>query len=77
MSENFGPVDLEHLNFPVHMRVDYIRVYQMEDAINIGCDPEDFPTQAYINRFLFTSYVVFSLLTRKVTDIRKRMRTRT
>ncbi|KAJ3009359.1 hypothetical protein NUW54_g2808 [Trametes sanguinea] len=33
MSYNFGPVDLDHLPFPVHMRVDYIRVYQPSNAI--------------------------------------------
>ncbi|KAH8099415.1 beta-glucan synthesis-associated [Cristinia sonorae] len=52
MSTNFGPVDLEHLPFPVTMKVDYIRVYQDPDHINYGCDPEDFPTQAYINRYI-------------------------
>lgn len=50
MSENFGVVDVAHLTFPVHMRVDYIRVYQPKDATNIGCSPRDFPTEAYINR---------------------------
>ena len=50
MSENFGVVDLEHLTFPTTMRVDWIRVYQPKDAINIGCDPKDFPTEAYINQ---------------------------
>ncbi|KAF8798720.1 glycoside hydrolase family 16 protein [Phlegmacium glaucopus] len=52
MSRNFGPVDLEHLTFPTHMRIDYIRVYQPVDAINIGCSPKDFPTEAYINRYI-------------------------
>ncbi|KAF8167744.1 beta-glucan synthesis-associated protein [Crassisporium funariophilum] len=52
MSENFGTVDLEHLTFPAVMRVDYIRVYQPKGAINIGCDPVDFPTQAYINQYI-------------------------
>ncbi|KAJ7783618.1 beta-glucan synthesis-associated protein [Mycena maculata] len=52
MSENFGTVDFEHLTFPAVMRVDYIRVYQPKNAINIGCDPEDFPTQAYINEYM-------------------------
>lgn len=51
MSTNFGEVDLEHLPFPVTMSVDYIRVYQDPDNINYGCDPKDFPTQAYINRY--------------------------
>lgn len=48
MSRSFGAVDLAHLPFPVHMRVDYIRVYQPSNAINIGCDPKDFPTDKYI-----------------------------
>ncbi|TFK55574.1 glycoside hydrolase family 16 protein [Heliocybe sulcata] len=52
MSTNFGEVDIAHLPFPVHMRVDYVRVYQRKDSINIGCDPKDFPTQAYINQYL-------------------------
>jgi hypothetical protein len=49
MSTNFGVVDLDHLTFPAHMRIDYIRVYQPADSINIGCDPVDFPTEAYLN----------------------------
>ena len=49
MSKNFGTVDFEHLMFPSTLRVDYIRVYQDPDNINIGCDPDDFPTEAYIN----------------------------
>ncbi|KAJ7595046.1 beta-glucan synthesis-associated [Mycena floridula] len=52
MSRNFGPVDIAHLGFPVHMRIDYIRVYQDEDDINYGCDPKDFPTQAYIEKYI-------------------------
>ncbi|KAK7060394.1 hypothetical protein VNI00_001159 [Paramarasmius palmivorus] len=52
MSRNFGDVDLEHLTFPNHMRVDWVRVYQNPKNINIGCDPKDFPTQDYINQHL-------------------------
>jgi beta-glucan synthesis-associated protein KRE6 len=52
MSTNFGDVDLEHLTFPAIMRIDYIRVYQPKNAINIGCDPDDFPTAAYINQYV-------------------------
>lgn len=51
MSENFGTVDLQHLVFPATMLIDYIRVYQPEDSINIGCDPPDLPTKAYIEKF--------------------------
>ncbi|KAJ7099618.1 beta-glucan synthesis-associated protein [Mycena crocata] len=52
MSTNFGTVDFEHLTFPAVMRVDYVRVYQPKDAINIGCDPADFPTKDYINTYI-------------------------
>jgi beta-glucan synthesis-associated protein KRE6 len=52
MSTNFGPVDLDDLVFPAVLTIDYIRVYQPEDAINIGCDPPDFPTKAYINKHI-------------------------
>jgi hypothetical protein len=27
------------------MYIDYVRVYQRTDMINIGCDPDDYPTQ--------------------------------
>ncbi|KAH9944283.1 glycoside hydrolase family 16 protein [Epithele typhae] len=52
MSANFGFVDLKNLIFPTTMRVDWIRVYQDPDNINIGCDPADFPTAAYIEEYL-------------------------
>ncbi|KAJ7152187.1 glycoside hydrolase family 16 protein [Mycena crocata] len=52
MSRNFGAVDLDHLVFPTTLSVDYIRVYQYPDSINIGCDPPDFPTQEYINTYI-------------------------
>ncbi|KAG7095456.1 hypothetical protein E1B28_006198 [Marasmius oreades] len=51
LSNNFGDVDLEHLMFPVSMLVDYIRVYQDSKAMNVGCDPKDFPTGEYINKY--------------------------
>ncbi|KAG6336598.1 hypothetical protein ID866_2507 [Astraeus odoratus] len=51
MSTNFGPVDTDHLPFPVHMKVDYVRVYQPKNKKNIGCDPKDFPTAQYINTY--------------------------
>ncbi|KAF5316923.1 hypothetical protein D9611_003892 [Ephemerocybe angulata] len=48
MSRSFGTVDLAHIPFPVHMRLDYIRVYQPSNAINVGCNPKKFPTTKYI-----------------------------
>jgi beta-glucanase (GH16 family) len=50
MSFNYGAVDLQHLVFPTTMRVDWIRVYQPENETNIGCDPKNFPTAAYIDK---------------------------
>ncbi len=49
ISENFGFVDFDNLRFPSTLRVDYIRVYQDPNNINVGCDPQEFPTAAYIN----------------------------
>jgi len=50
-SENFGTINFEHLTLPATMSVDYIRVYQPKDAHNIGCDPSNFPTAAYIDTY--------------------------
>jgi beta-glucanase (GH16 family) len=57
ISKNFGVIDFQHLTFPATMRVDWIRVYQRADSINIGCDPKDFPTEAYINQFVDFSFI--------------------
>ncbi|KAK0475590.1 glycoside hydrolase family 16 protein [Armillaria luteobubalina] len=51
MSYNFGVVDTDHLTFPAAMSIDYIRVYQDPDNLNIGCNPADFPTAAYIETY--------------------------
>jgi len=51
ISPNFGFIDFEHLTFPTVMSVDYVRVYQNPDNINIGCEPDGFPTQDYITQF--------------------------
>jgi len=52
MSKNFGYVDLDHLTFPTTMKVDWIRVYQKPSERNVGCDPDDFPTAAYIEQYI-------------------------
>ncbi|KAG1715994.1 hypothetical protein ID866_1159 [Astraeus odoratus] len=52
ISTNFATVDFTDLEFPVTMRIDWVRVYQPKNAINIGCDPKDFPTAAYINEYI-------------------------
>lgn len=53
ISEGFGDIDTENLKFPTYMSIDYIRVYQRKDAINIGCDPKDYPTAKYIETCVF------------------------
>lgn len=50
MSEQFGKVDFDNLVFPAIMKVDYIRIYQRSDIINIGCSPDDYPTAAFIDK---------------------------
>jgi len=52
MSHNFGPIDLPDIPFPVHLHIDYIRVYQDPDNKNVGCNPKDFPTTDYINQYI-------------------------
>ena len=57
-SLNFGGNDMDHITFPATMSIDWICIYQPKNAINIGCDPKDFPTATYIHTsvaFLFRS----------------------
>ncbi|KIK63034.1 glycoside hydrolase family 16 protein [Collybiopsis luxurians FD-317 M1] len=51
ISENFAWIDYDNLEFPAVMSIDWIRVYQKKGEINIGCDPSDFPTAAYIEQY--------------------------
>jgi beta-glucanase (GH16 family) len=51
MAKGFAPnLDVTLLTFPAHMRIDWVRIYQYDDEINIGCDPTNYPTSNYINR---------------------------
>ncbi|CAK9439182.1 uncharacterized protein LODBEIA_P34060 [Lodderomyces beijingensis] len=52
ISNSWAYIDWPSLVFPSKMRVDYVRVYQPEDAINMGCDPPDYPTADYIEQHL-------------------------
>jgi hypothetical protein len=38
--------------FPAEMRVDYVRVYQRDGETNVGCSPDGFPTEEYINNHM-------------------------
>ncbi|PPQ93497.1 LOW QUALITY PROTEIN: hypothetical protein CVT25_005238 [Psilocybe cyanescens] len=51
LSLGFGTVDFDNLIFPSTMSIDYIRVYQPADSMNVGCDPKDYPTAKYIETF--------------------------
>ncbi|KAF8633820.1 hypothetical protein AX15_001232 [Amanita polypyramis BW_CC] len=51
-SLNFGAIDFTKLPLPAVMSIDYIRIYQPKDAVNVGCDPNDFPTRNYIDTYL-------------------------
>lgn len=52
MSNNFENVDFDHMPFPNYMRIDYIRVYQLDGGDgSIGCDPSDRPTADYISTY--------------------------
>ena len=33
------------------MTIDWIRVYQPKNALNVGCDPKEFPTAQYIDTY--------------------------
>ena len=48
ISNNWAYIDWNALHFPLTMRIDHVRVYQPEDAINVSCDPDDYPTSDYI-----------------------------
>lgn len=52
ISNSWAYIDWPTMVFPAHLRVDYIRLYQPEDQINVTCDPEDFPTTDYIELHL-------------------------
>jgi len=45
--------------WPVHMLIDYIRVYQDPKVKDLGCDPEDMPTAKYIETYKAAYTYVF------------------
>ncbi|GIM02208.1 hypothetical protein Vretimale_7129 [Volvox reticuliferus] len=48
MSNSFAPINPD-IPLPSSMLIDYVRVYQSRNEINVGCDTEEFPSQAYID----------------------------
>ncbi|EDK44595.1 beta-glucan synthesis-associated protein KRE6 [Lodderomyces elongisporus NRRL YB-4239] len=63
ISNSWAYIDWPSLSFPSKMRVDYVRVYQPEDEVNMGCDPDDYPTYDYIqdhlNIYMNTNFTTF------------------
>ncbi|AAS53916.1 AFR545Wp [Eremothecium gossypii ATCC 10895] len=52
ISNNWAYIDWANLYFPVTMSIDYVRLYQPSNAINVNCDPPDYPTYDYIQKHL-------------------------
>ncbi|PKI84848.1 hypothetical protein MVES_001058 [Malassezia vespertilionis] len=52
ISENFGNIQWDKIitGFPFEMAIDYVRVYQDPDAIDIGCDTPEYPSKDYIEK---------------------------
>ena len=50
ISPSFTWINWDEIEFPAHLRVDYVRVYQDKDNIQVGCSPPDYPTAAYIEK---------------------------
>ncbi|KAI5968005.1 hypothetical protein CANMA_002773 [Candida margitis] len=53
LSKIWNPkLQIDKLQFPAKFYIDYIRVYQPLDAMDLTCDPEGFPTSSYIESHL-------------------------
>lgn len=49
LSKIWNPkLQVEDLQLPAKFYIDYIRIYQPSDVIDLTCDPDDFPTSVYI-----------------------------
>lgn len=51
ISHNFARIQFDRLIYPATMTIDWIRVYQPKNALNVGCDPKDHPTAQYIETY--------------------------
>ncbi|CAO1628346.1 unnamed protein product [Parajaminaea phylloscopi] len=50
MSSGFSHPEWDAIKFPGKFKIDWIRLYQDEGQEAVGCDPDDYPTKAYIDR---------------------------
>ena len=54
MSTGFSAINLTGIatTLPATMRFDYVRIYQPSDSVSVTCEPDDYPTQSYINEHM-------------------------
>jgi beta-glucanase (GH16 family) len=48
VSNNWAYIDWPSILFPSMLRIDYVRLYQPSDAVDVTCDPSSHPTYDYI-----------------------------
>jgi len=46
---NGGKSALDGKHWPARFYIDYVRVWQVADEMNVGCNPPDYPTKVYID----------------------------
>lgn len=49
ISPGWQAIDLSTLSFPTEMLIDYVRIYQRKGHENVGCSPDNYPTEEYID----------------------------
>lgn len=52
ISPGWQKIDPSTLTFPTEMLIDYVRIYQRKGHENIGCSPDNYPTEEYIRNHL-------------------------
>lgn len=52
ISNNWAYIDWQFIFFPVTMSIDYVRIYQPNDSVDMTCDPASHPTYDYIQSHL-------------------------
>ncbi|KAI5962063.1 hypothetical protein KGF57_001508 [Candida theae] len=63
LSKVWNPrLKIEKLQLPAKFYIDYVRIYQPSDLVELTCDPDDFPTSVYINTHM-NAYIDWELST--------------
>lgn len=69
MAPSFQAQDFKNLKFPSTMYIDWVRVYQKTGVNNIGCDPSNYPTTDYINKWFFSYSYWMKLFWWKISSL--------